>query len=82
MSRRIDRGVHVPAGVRTFSTIESHTAGNPTRTALSGVPELSGATMLERMHELAAEHDWMRTALMFEPCGGSVMSGCVLQATV
>ncbi len=79
VSRRIDRGVHVPAGVRTFSTIESHTAGNPTRTALSGVPELSGATMLELMHELAAEHDWVRTALMFEPRGGSVMSGCVLQ---
>jgi proline racemase len=36
--------------------------------------------MLERMQDLATNHDWVRTALMFEPRGGSVMSGCVLQA--
>lgn len=63
-----------------FRTIESHTAGNPTRTVLSGVPELSGGTMLERMHDLAAHHDWVRTSLMFEPRGHSVMSGCLVLA--
>jgi proline racemase len=36
--------------------------------------------MLERMGDLATNHDWVRTPLMFEPRGGSVMSGCVLQA--
>ncbi|MFP5346185.1 MAG: proline racemase family protein [Actinomycetes bacterium] len=70
----------LPAGTRTFRTIESHTAENPTRTVLSGVPDLVGDTMLDRMHDLATNHDWVRTALMFEPRGGSVMSGCVLQA--
>jgi proline racemase len=62
----------------TFHTIESHTAGNPTRTVLSGVPELHGDTMLAKMHDLEARHDWVRTALMFEPRGHSVMSGCIV----
>jgi proline racemase len=66
-----------PAAV-TFRTIESHTAGNPTRTVLYGVPELRGATMLEKMHDLEARHDWVRTALMYEPRGHSVMSGCIV----
>lgn len=38
--------------------------------------------MLERMQDLAANHDWVRTALMFEPRGGPVMSGCVLRAPI
>ena len=63
----------------TFRTIESHTAGNPTRTVLSGVPDLHGDTMLARMHDLEDRYDWVRTALMFEPRGHSVMSGCILQ---
>jgi proline racemase len=62
----------------TFRTIESHTAGNPTRTVLSGVPDLVGDTMLAKMHDLEANHDWVRTSLMFEPRGHSVMSGCVV----
>jgi proline racemase len=61
-----------------FRTIESHTAGNPTRTVISGVPELYGDTMLARMHDLEARHDWVRTSLMFEPRGHSVMSGCLV----
>lgn len=79
LAERLDPAARLPGGAHTFRTIESHTAGNPTRTVLSGVPALTGATMLERMHDLAAHHDWVRTALMFEPRGGSVMSGCVLQ---
>jgi Proline racemase len=79
-TRPFNLAARLPAGTRSFRTIESHTAGNPTRTVLSGVPELSGATMLERMGDLAAHHDWVRSALMFEPRGGPVMSGCVLQA--
>ena len=64
-TRAFDLSVRLPPGTRSFRTIESHTAGNPTRTVLSGVPELSGATMLERMHDLAANHDWVRTCLLY-----------------
>jgi proline racemase len=63
-----------------FRTIESHTGGNPTRTVLSGVPPLEGGTMLEKMLDLQRRLDWVRTALMFEPRGHSVMSGCILTA--
>ena len=77
-TRPFDLPARLPPGTRSFRTIESHTAGNPTRTVLSGVPQLSGATMLERMQGLAANHDWVRTALMFEPRGGPVMSGSTL----
>jgi proline racemase len=79
VARLDDLPPRLPAGVRTFRTVESHTAGMPTRTVFSGAPELTGATMLARMHELADPHDWVRTALMFEPRGGSVMSGCIVQ---
>jgi len=65
-------------GIHEFETIESHTAGNPTRTVLSGVPPLVGATMLEQMNDLRDRLPWIRTSLMFEPRGSSVMSGCVL----
>lgn len=77
--RPFDLPARMPVGTRTFRTIESHTAGNPTRTILTGVPELQGATMLERMYDLATNHDWVRTATMYEPRGNSVMSGCILQ---
>ena len=72
--------VQVPPGApHEFDTIESHTAGNPTRTIVRGAPELRGATMLERLDDLRARFPWIRTALCFEPRGHSVMSGCVLQ---
>jgi proline racemase len=65
-----------------FRTIESHTGGNPTRTILSGVPRLSGATMMEKAEDFRRRFDWIRTALMFEPRGHGVMSGCVLTEPV
>lgn len=65
-----------------FRTIESHTGGNPTRTILSGVPHLTGATMMDKVVYFQQHYDWMRTALMFEPRGHSVMSGCILTEPV
>lgn len=63
---------------QVFRTIESHTGGNPTRTIVSGVPRLRGATMMEKVEYFRQHYDWMRTALMFEPRGHGVMSGCIL----
>lgn len=65
-----------------FRTIESHTGGNPTRTIVSGIPHLRGATMMEKVMYFQEHYDWMRTALMFEPRGHSVMSGCILTEPV
>jgi proline racemase len=34
--------------------------------------------MLAKMQDLEDRHDWVRTSLVFEPRGHSVMSGCVV----
>ena len=34
---------------RVFTTIDTHTGGNPTRTLISGLPKLLGETMAEKM---------------------------------
>jgi len=64
--------------VKTFTCIDAHTCGNPVRVVVDGAPELAGADMIERRRHFLAEHDWIRTALMFEPRGHEVMSGSVL----
>ncbi|GIO29574.1 MULTISPECIES: proline racemase family protein [Paenibacillus] len=63
---------------KVFMTVDSHTGGNPTRTIISGIPKLSGATMSEKMLHMKTEHDWIRKILMYEPRGHGVMSGAVL----
>lgn len=61
-----------------FRTIETHTGGNPTRTVVSGIPQLLGGTMMEKAQYFEAHYDWIREALMYEPRGHGVMSGCIL----
>ncbi|WP_126428354.1 proline racemase family protein [Brevibacillus marinus] len=61
-----------------FTTVDTHTGGNPTRTVLSGLPRLSGASMAEKMLQMKREYDWIRKLLMFEPRGHDVMSGALL----
>lgn len=63
---------------RVFSTIDTHTGGNPTRTVISGLPKLEGETMSEKMLYMEAHYDWMRNFLMNEPRGHGVMSGALL----
>ncbi|WP_312474225.1 proline racemase family protein [Neobacillus sp.] len=65
---------------KVFTTIDTHTGGNPTRTVISGLPELVGATMSEKMLYMKAEYDWIRKLLMNEPRGHDVMSGALLTA--
>jgi len=63
---------------RVFTTIDTHTGGNPTRTLISGLPELKGETMSEKMLYMKREYDWIRKLLMNEPRGHDVMSGALL----
>jgi 4-hydroxyproline epimerase len=63
----------------TFFCIDGHTCGNPVRVVTGGsIPRLEGATMFERRQDFIAKHDWIRTALMFEPRGHDMMSGTIL----
>src|SRR5690625_101077 len=63
---------------RLFSTIDTHTGGNPTRTLISGLPELQGDTMSEKMLYMEKNYDWIRKFLMNEPRGHGVMSGALI----
>lgn len=63
---------------RIFTTIDTHTGGNPTRTVLSGLPFLKGKTMSEKMLYMEKNYDWIRKFLMNEPRGHGVMSGALL----
>lgn len=62
----------------TFFCIDAHTCGNPVRLVTSGHPNLKGQTMSEKRQDFLANHDWIRTGLMFEPRGHDMMSGSFL----
>ncbi|PIC69776.1 MULTISPECIES: proline racemase family protein [unclassified Sporosarcina] len=63
---------------RVFTTLDTHTGGNPTRTLISGMPPLQGNTMSEKMLYMQKEYDWIRRFLMNEPRGHGVMSGAIM----
>src|ERR1700693_3063326 len=61
-----------------FSTIDSHTAGEPFRVVTGGVPQIPGATMVAK-RRWASEHlDGLRRALGGAPRGHADMYGCFL----
>ena len=62
----------------TFECVDGHTCGNPVRLVKSGAPQLIGKSMSEKRQEFLANHDWIRTGLMFEPRGHDMMSGAFL----
>ena len=64
---------------RAFETVDSHTAGMPTRVVTGGVGTLPGETMAERSRLLARDDDQIRALLMQEPHGHAAMSGAILQ---
>ncbi|GAA5067648.1 proline racemase family protein [Thermocatellispora tengchongensis] len=60
-------------------TVDYHTAGEPFRIVLSGVPEIPGATVLDRREAAAAPAiDRVRRLLCHEPRGHADMYGCFL----
>ena len=61
-------------------TIDYHTAGEPFRIVLDGVPEIAGSTVLERRATAQAsqEIDVVRQLLVREPRGHADMYGCFL----
>lgn len=68
--------------LRKMTVIDSHTAGEPTRCVLAGVPESvfrkSAGTLVERVGRLKREHDDLRKAILYEPRGSDVLVGAYL----
>src|SRR5215831_12000545 len=67
---------------RVYQTIDAHTAGEPLRIIVSGVPALPGATMLEKRQYFLDHYDSIRRTLMLEPRGHDDMYGCVITPPV
>ncbi len=64
--------------MRTLTVIDSHTAGEPTRVVIAGIPDLGGGSMAQRLTVLQRDHDWLRRAVILEPRGSEVMVGAIL----
>ena len=58
-----------------IAVVDSHTAGEPTRSVISGGPELGGGTLAERFERLRRDHDSLRRAILCEPRGSDVVVG-------
>jgi trans-L-3-hydroxyproline dehydratase len=65
-----------------ITTLDAHAAGEPLRIVTGGLPELPGATILERRRYMREHLDHVRRALMWEPRGHYNMYGCVLTPPV
>ncbi|MDP5307560.1 4-hydroxyproline epimerase [Paracoccus spongiarum] len=61
-----------------FFCIDAHACGNPVRVVVAGGPILPHLPIAERRGIFLRDHDWVRTALMFEPRGHDIMSGAIL----
>jgi trans-L-3-hydroxyproline dehydratase len=61
-----------------IKTIDAHTAGEPLRIILEGLPEIKGSTILEKRKYMKENLDHLRTALMFEPRGHADMYGAII----
>lgn len=64
--------------IQRIRVIDSHTAGEPTRVVVGGVPEPDGATMAEKRETFRKHYDWLRTAAVCEPRGHEAMVGALL----
>ena len=63
---------------RSFSVVDSHTAGHPTRVIFSGIPALKGETVKAQRDDFSARHDGLRGLLLHEPRGHAAMVGAVM----
>lgn len=61
-----------------ITTVDSHTAGEPTRVITEGLPTIPGDTIGEQMAYFRENLDHIRTALIHEPRGNRHLVGAVV----
>jgi proline racemase len=71
-----------PKNWRKITTLDAHTAGEPFRIIIDGLPEIKGDTILARRRLMTDRLDHLRTALMWEPRGHADMYGCIITPPV
>lgn len=67
---------------RPIVTVDSHTAGEPTRLVIAGLPPIPGETINDKRLYLARELDYVRGLLTREPRGHRDMLGAILTEPV
>ena len=60
------------------TTIDMHTAGEPLRVVVDGLPAIKGENVLEKRRYFREQYDHLRTGLMWEPRGHADMYGAVI----
>lgn len=63
---------------RVISTVDTHTAGEPTRIVTGGIPNIPGKTMMEKKIWMQNNLDHVRRMIMLEPRGHRDMFGAVI----
>jgi len=63
---------------KLLMAVDSHTAGEPTRVVIGGIPVIKGNTMPEKKAYLEKEMDYIRQAIMLEPRGHGDMFGSII----
>jgi 4-hydroxyproline epimerase len=63
---------------RRLIVVDSHTAGEPTRSVIAGGPELGNGTLIEQMKVMRRNFDSYRRAVLCEPRGSDVLVGAML----
>lgn len=61
-----------------ITTVDSHTAGEPTRVVTGGIPHIPGYNMKEKREWMAKNLDYLRRMLMWEPRGHRDMVGAII----
>jgi 4-hydroxyproline epimerase len=59
-------------------SIDSHTAGEPTRVIVAGGPELGGGPLADRVQVFRERFDGFRRAVILEPRGSDVLVGALV----
>jgi len=73
-----DFNYQVPASYSKITTIDMHTGGEPLRIPIAGLPVIEGNSVLEKRRFFKEKYDFIRTGLMFEPCGHADMYGAII----
>jgi 4-hydroxyproline epimerase len=63
--------------IQRIRVIDSHTAGEPTRTVIAGFPDLGNGTIAERLEVFRQNYDYLRNAIVNEPRGHSAIVGAL-----
>ncbi len=66
------------SGTDAIHVIDSHTGGEPTRTVISGGPDLGAGPLSARVALFRERHDRFRSAIVNEPRGSDVLVGALL----